>query len=127
MRHRVDHRKLGRTQAHRKAMLARWPHLDDVAFEHSWGGIMAFTTNNGTVFGEVAPDIFAVLTHDISPMTRGAASGRLLADLMEGQDSDLLSAILDIPQARRLPPRPFLDLGVAWKLHAIHRAGAREF
>ncbi|MBV38912.1 MAG: hypothetical protein CMM23_09725 [Rhodospirillaceae bacterium] len=43
-------------------------------------------------------------------MTCGAASGRLLADLMEGYDSVLLSAILDIPQARRLPSRPFHDL-----------------
>ena len=32
---------------HRDAMLARWPQFRNVKFEHSWGGIMAFTVNNG--------------------------------------------------------------------------------
>ena len=112
---------------HRAAMLARWPHFKDVRFEHSWGGIMAFTTNNGAVFGEAEPGLYAVLTNDVSPMTRGAASGRLLAEYIEGCDSGLLSSILSVPSARRLPPRPILDLGIAWRLHAMHRAGANEF
>ena len=112
---------------HREAMLARWPQLKNVRFDHSWGGIMAFTTNNGAVFGEVEPNLYAVLTNDVSPMTRGAASGRLLAEYMEGFDSKLLASVLSIPTARRLPPRPILDLGIAWRLHAMHRAGASEF
>ena len=88
---------------------------------------MAFTINSGAVFGEIEPGLFAVLTNDIGPMTRGAASGRLLAEYMEGQDSELLSSILSMPMAKRLPPRPILDLGIAWRLHAMHRAGASEF
>ena len=112
---------------HRDAMLARWPQFKDVKFEHSWGGIMAFTTNNGAVFGEVEPGLYAVLTNDVSPMTRGAATGRLLAEYIAGCDSELLNSVLSMPTARRLPPRPILDLGVAWRLHAMHRAGAKEF
>lgn len=112
---------------HRDAMLARWPQFRDVKFEHSWGGIMAFTTNNGAVFGEIEPGLYAVLTNDIAPMTRGAASGRLLAEYMEGCESELLASVLSMPMARRLPPRPILDLGIAWRLHAMHRAGASEF
>ena len=112
---------------HRAAMLARWPQFKDVKFEHSWGGIMAFTTNNGAVFGETEPGLFAVLTNDVSPMTRGAASGRLLAEYMEGCESELLTSVLAMPMAKRLPPRPILDLGIAWRLHAMHRAGAEEF
>ncbi len=112
---------------HRDAMLARWPHFQHVKFEHSWGGIMAFTTNNGAVFGEIEPGLFAVLTNDVSPMTRGAASGRLLAEYIEAHDSELLTSILSMPMGKRLPPRPILDLGIAWRLHAMHRAGAKEF
>ncbi|MCG8546048.1 MAG: FAD-binding oxidoreductase, partial [Alphaproteobacteria bacterium] len=112
---------------HRRAMLARWPDLADLKFEHSWGGMMAFTANNGAIFGEISPGLYAVLTHDVAPMTRGAVCGRLLAEYMEGQDSDLLRSVLAIPFARRLPPRPFLDLGVAWKLHQMRRVGAKEF
>lgn len=97
---------------HRKAMLDRWPGFSDVEFEHSWGGAMAFTSNNGAVFGEYDRNLYAILTNDISPMTRGEASGALLAEYMQGIDSDLLSIQLGFPSSRRLPPRPFLDLGI---------------
>ena len=50
---------------------------------------MSFTGNNGAIFGEMKPGLFVVMTSDIGPLTRGAASGRLLAEFMEGQDSDL--------------------------------------
>jgi glycine/D-amino acid oxidase-like deaminating enzyme len=100
---------------HRRAMSNRWPSLANLPFEHSWGGIMAFTRNNGTVFGSYGPNLFAVLTNDVSPMTRGEAAGTLLAEHIEGFDSDLLAVQMSIPGAARIPPRPFLDLGV--KLH----------
>ncbi len=112
---------------HRKAMTSRWPGLARTPFQHSWGGIMAFTWNDGTVFGELEPGLFAVLTNDVSPMTRGAAAGRLLADLMEDQASDLLSTQLSIPQARRLPPRPFLVLGIALRRGLLRAVAHREF
>ena len=94
------------SRIHRKAMLKRWPGLESAKFVHGWGGTMAFTWNDGTVFGEYAPNLYAVLTNDVSPMTRGAAAGRLLADFMDGRDSNLLSLQLEIPGASRLPPRP---------------------
>lgn len=101
---------------HTKAMLARWPALKGLTFEHSWGGIMAFTRNNGSVFGEMRKNLYAILTNDVSPMTRGEAAGKLLAEYMEGQDSELLSVQLSIPEASKVPARPMLDVGVAMKL-----------
>ena len=112
---------------HRSALIARWPDLADLPFAYSWGGVMAFTTNDGSVFGELAPNLYAILTNDVSPMTRGAVSGRLLAELIEGDDSDLLSVMMGFPHAQRLAPRPLLDLGVAWKLNQVRRKGAKEF
>ncbi|WP_166416392.1 NAD(P)/FAD-dependent oxidoreductase [Cochlodiniinecator piscidefendens] len=112
---------------HRKSLRARWPELANLPFEHSWGGIMAFTWNDGSIFGEIQPGLFAVLTNDVSPMTRGTASGRLLADLMEGHDSQLLDLQLSLPEARRLPPRPFLDLGIAFQRAKLHFAARDEF
>ena len=112
---------------HRDAMLARWPGFADLEFEHSWGGIMAFTWNDGTIFGEIESGVFAVLTNDVSPMTRGAAAGRLLAEHMEGVDSDLLEVQLKMPQAKQLPPRPFLDLGIAVRRGLLHLAARKEF
>ncbi|WP_175556872.1 NAD(P)/FAD-dependent oxidoreductase [Shimia gijangensis] len=112
---------------HRRSMAARWPGLADVPFEHSWGGIMAFTWNDGAIFGEVDSGIFAVLTNDVSPMTRGTASGRLLADYMEGRDSDLLQLQLGIDEAKRLPPRPFLDVGIAYERAKLRWVAKQEF
>lgn len=112
---------------HRRAMINRWPGLKDTAYEHSWGGVMAFTQNNGGVFGEYQPNLYAILTNDVSPMTRGTAAGALLAELMEGHQSDLLNLQLDIPAASRLPPRPILDLGIAMRKGALHWAARREF
>ncbi|MGI9294929.1 MAG: NAD(P)/FAD-dependent oxidoreductase [Pseudomonadales bacterium] len=112
---------------HRHAMVKRWPGLRQTEFETTWGGVMAFTQNNGGVFGEFKPNLFAILTNDVSPMTRGAAAGALLADLMEGRESDLLALQLSIPEASRLPPRPFLDLGIAWHKGALRWAARQEF
>lgn len=122
-----NHRLRSISAMHRQAMLRRWPEMHAVDFEHCWGGVMAFTTNNGSLFGEIEPGLFVVLTSDVSPMTRGASSGLLLADLMENRDSELLDVQLSIPEARRLPPRPILDLGVAWHKGALHFAAHREF
>lgn len=88
---------------------------------------MAFTDNNGGIFGEYQPNLFAILTNDVSPMTRGTAAGALLADLMQGIQSDLLELQLGIPEASRLPPRPILDLGVAWRKGALYWAARKEF
>ncbi len=112
---------------HRGALVTRWPELADLDLAYTWGGVMAFTTNDGAVFGELEPNLYAILTNDVSPMTRGAISGRLLAELIEGQDSDLLGVMMSFPHAQRLVPRPILDLGIAWKLNQVRRNGAKEF
>lgn len=115
------------SKMHRKSLRSRWPELAETPFEHCWGGAMAFTWNDGAVFGELQPGLFAVLTNDVSPMTRGAAAGRLLADLMEGHDSELLETQLSIPGASRLPPRPFLDIGIALRRGLLHMVARDEF
>ena len=115
------------SKLHRNGMLNRWPELKKTRFAHCWGGTIAFTWNDGAIFGEYAPGLYAVLTNDVSPMTRAAASGRLLADLMEGEESDLLSLQLGIPGASRLPPRPFLDIGIAIRRRLLQVAARKEF
>lgn len=112
---------------HRRAMTARWPDLEQLPFEHSWGGIMAFTRNNGSVFGKFGPNLYAVLTNDVSPMTRGEAAGNMLAEYMEGVDSELLSLQLSIPGASRLPPRPLLDIGIGLRRAYLHLVARNEF
>lgn len=112
---------------HRRALNARWPALSELRFEFSWGGAMAFTTNSGSVFGEYGKNLFAILTNDVSPMTRGEASGGLLAEFMEGQDSELLALQMSLPEAKRLPPRPFLDAGILLRQKYMSLKCGEEF
>ncbi|MCL4676749.1 MAG: FAD-binding oxidoreductase, partial [Pararhodobacter sp.] len=125
--HPVTESRLARIVAkHRRAMAHRWPRLADLPFRHSWGGTLAFTQNNGTIFGEYEPGLFAILTNDVSPMTRGEAAGGLLAEYMEKQDSDLLALQLASPGANRLPPRPFLDIGIGLRSSYLGVIAGRE-
>ena len=111
---------------HRESIKRRWPQLAAIEFTDTWGGIMAFTRNDGAVFGKVDEDIFAVVTSDISPVTRGTMAGKLLADYVVGADSELLRLQLGIPKAGLLPPDPVLRFVVNHQFRRIRARGALE-
>ncbi len=111
---------------HRQALVARWPSLAEVAFEHTWGGVMAFTRNDGAVFGRLEDGIHGVVTSDVSPVTRGTMAGTLLADLIVGHDSELLRIQQGFPRAGRLPPDPVMGILVNRRLKKIRAEGAVE-
>ncbi|EDZ41227.1 MAG TPA: hypothetical protein DHC76_10455 [Rhodobacteraceae bacterium] len=60
-------------------------------------------------------------------MTRGEAAGGLLAEFMQGQQSELLSVQMSIPGASRLPPRPFLDIGIGIRKAYLRSVARDEF
>ncbi len=93
---------------HRESVIARWPALKDVPFIATWGGIMGFTRNEGGIFGEIGDGVYAVLTTDAAPMTRGTAVGKLLAEQLCGIDSEELQILKSVPKAAWLPPDPIL-------------------
>jgi len=69
---------------------------------------MGFTRNEGGIFGEIGQGLYAVLSTDAAPMTRGAAAGKLLAEQIAGIDSEELRIMQAIPKAALLPPDPIL-------------------
>jgi glycine/D-amino acid oxidase-like deaminating enzyme len=93
---------------HRQSLRARWPALAEVEFVATWGGIMGFTRNEGAIFGEIRDGLYAVLTTDAAPMTRGIATGKLLAEQLSGIDSEELRILQSVPKAAMLPPDPIL-------------------
>ena len=111
---------------HRRALRRRWPELADVPFVSTWGGMLGFTRNDGTVFGRVTDRVYAVISSDASPVTRGTASGMLLAEHVCGVHSALLEVMLSMPGAGLLPPDPLLRMLVNHRLRRIERDGARE-
>ena len=111
---------------HRQRIVKRWPALGEVDFEGTWGGIMAFTRNEGTVWGAVADDLYILMTTDTAPMTRGAALGKLLAEDLSGVDSEELRTLAAMPQAAFVPPDPILKFYTERRIKGIERDEAGE-
>ncbi len=124
---RMEAADLARSRAnHAEAIRRRWPSLDGIELEHTWGGIIAYTRNQGALFGSLDDGLWAVTAADAGPMTRGTITGGLLADLIVGADSELLDIQLSLGKAGLLPPEPILGLVVNHRLAAVRRQGAAE-
>ncbi len=111
---------------HRDSLRRRWPALADVAFIATWGGIMGFTRNEGGIFGEIGDGLYAVLTTDAAPMTRGTATGKLLAEQISGVDSEELRILQSVPKAALLPPDPILRFVAERRIRKFEASEAAE-
>jgi glycine/D-amino acid oxidase-like deaminating enzyme len=114
---RVGERDLARIRAeHRRSLGARWPGLEQVDLEFSWGGVIGMSLNQGQFFGRLGPELYASLGYNGTGVAMGTASGMLLADYAVGADSALLGDALALPRPAWLPPQPFLGWGVRFTL-----------
>ena len=109
---------------HRRSFANRFPMLPGVDFEYTWGGSLALSRNHSSQFGELAPNVFGALCCNGLGITRGTATGKLLADWLAGEKSDLIDFLLEAPAPNANPPEPFLSMGVNINLKwGQHRAG----
>ena len=111
-------------KSHRKAFENRWPHIKDVPFSHSWGGALSLSRNGEPVFGELRPNVYGTVVHNGVGIARGTISGKLLAEMIVGEDSDLLRQM----QAKGRPNKnlPMQDLGVRINARARRIIAGRE-
>jgi glycine/D-amino acid oxidase-like deaminating enzyme len=125
---RVSRRVRSRVQKeHRRSLLARWPALEGIELEFTWGGVMGMTLNQGQFFGALDDDLYASVGYNGSGIALGTASGLLLADHALGADSDLLRDARSLPGPSWIPPEPLLGLGVHATLAFLgSRAGAER-
>lgn len=124
----------GARRAHAAALSRRFPALfppgagpDDgpVGLEHTWQGVMGATPSRRHFFGHVDAGVWATAGFTGAGIAQGTIAGRLLADLVCGEDSDLLRRMLALPLPGRIPPRPVQDLGIRWRVARMN-AGAGE-
>ncbi|GHT96541.1 hypothetical protein FACS1894116_13860 [Betaproteobacteria bacterium] len=106
---------------HHQELFDRWfPALKGVTIENTWSGYICISRNDGAGFGEVAPDVYTAVCDNGLGWTKGTISGLLIADKASGTDNPLIATYEAIGQPSRLPPRPFLDVGVSarfsWEL-----------
>lgn len=109
---------------HRASFANRFPMLPDVEFEYTWGGSLALSRNHTSQFGELAPNVYGALCCNGLGVTRGTATGKLLADWLAGERTEMTEFLLGSPGPNRNPPEPFLSFGVNFNLKwGQHRSG----
>lgn len=117
-------RKRWAAKTHRRSFERRWPALADVPFEHSWGGALSLSRNGEPVFGQLAPRIYGTVVHNGVGIARGTISGKLLAELILGHDSDELAQMLTTGRPNR--NLPFQNLGVRINARSRRLIAGRE-
>jgi glycine/D-amino acid oxidase-like deaminating enzyme len=104
---------------HRRKFDARFPTLAHVPFEATWTGFLCLSKNLAPGFGRHQANVFSAVCQNGVGVTKGTQSGILIADLACGIDNPLIADIEALGQPNRVPPEPFLGLGVranlAWQ------------
>ncbi|AGB82326.1 glycine/D-amino acid oxidase, deaminating [Serratia sp. FGI94] len=98
--------------AHRQSFARRFPMLPDVGFDYSWSGAICLSENHEGFFGQLAPNVYGALCCNGLGITRGTATGTLLADMIAGQRNELIDFLLASPGPNKPPQEPFLSIGV---------------
>lgn len=106
--------------AHLAGLRKRFPGLGKLRFDHTWAGVFCMTRNWASFFGRLDEGVFGALGYCGVGMARGTISGRLLAEIVTGAESELIEHVKRVSGPRRLPPEPVLGLGIRAKL-AQHR------
>ena len=94
----------------------RFPMLDKLEFETTWAGVFCMTRNWASIFGRLDRGVFASLGYAGIGVPRGTISGKLLAEHALGSESELTRDVQALSGPKRLPPEPFLGLGVRARL-----------
>ncbi|WP_369986560.1 NAD(P)/FAD-dependent oxidoreductase [Pseudomonas xanthosomatis] len=111
---------------HRESFERRFPMLAGTPFDYTWGGSMCLSRNHLSHFGTLAPNIHAALCCNGLGITRGTATGTLLADWLAGERDELIDFLLGSDGPNRNPPEPLLSLGVNLNLHWGQRRAGLE-
>jgi len=97
---------------HEASLKNRFPMLPNLTLEYTWGGPLCLSRNGEPVFGELASGVYGAFCLNGVGIARGTAYGKLLADHIAGEQSELLDIMLKAGKPNKLPSEPFLGWGV---------------
>lgn len=98
---------------HQRSFERRFPMLEGLELEYTWGGPLCLSVNNGALFGRRGDGLFEAVGCNGLGLSRGSASGKLIAEYALGHDSELVRQLLNQPHPRSLPVRPIADVAVS--------------
>ncbi|MGF6722120.1 glycine/D-amino acid oxidase-like deaminating enzyme [Paraburkholderia sp. GAS41] len=98
---------------HQRSFDRRFPMLKDVELEYTWGGALCLSANSGALFGKRDDGLYQAIGCNGLGLSRGSASGKVIAEYALGMTNDLTQQLLGQPKPRPLPIRPIADQAVS--------------
>ncbi|KAG8152387.1 NAD(P)/FAD-dependent oxidoreductase [Burkholderia catarinensis] len=111
---------------HQRSFDRRFPMLKGVELEYTWGGPLCLSANNGALFGRRSDGIFEAVGCNGLGLSRGSASGKLIAEYALGRSNELVTQLLKQPHPRSLPVRPIVDVAVSATIWAKEFSAGAE-
>ena len=103
----------------------RFPQLPDNIIQSTWSGIVSRTRNSSQIFEKINNNIFAAGCYNGSGIGVGTLFGEQIALMASNNQTDEISVIKQRKKPNRLPPQPFLNVGIYTRL-AYERFKARS-
>ena len=100
------------TNSHNESFKARFPMLDKVCMEYSWGGRLCLSLNNVFAQGEVDEGVYSACCQNGLGTAKGTAIGIVTAEKITGTINSLVPDFVDEEAPKKLMPKPFMWLGV---------------
>ncbi|SIS80706.1 NAD(P)/FAD-dependent oxidoreductase [Neptunomonas antarctica] len=117
----------GIQERHREGLEHRYPTLKHVGIEYTWGGATSLSANFETYFGKLEEGIYSSGCDQSVGAARGTISGMMLADMLSGRHSKLLTNMQEVSGSpSRLPPKPLLRIGVPLRMAMARLASRTE-
>jgi glycine/D-amino acid oxidase-like deaminating enzyme len=97
----------------------RFPQLAGLRMEHAWAGLLCLTLNSVAVMKQLDDGVYSGCVQNGLGTARGTLTGIGAAELACGRTSDVTRFFTAQERPKRLPPRPFQEIGanvvLQWK------------
>jgi len=105
-----------RSIKHKIGIKKRFPQLPDNIIQSSWSGIVSRTRNSSQIFEKIDDKIFVAGCYNGSGIGVGTLFGEQIAIKASNENSKEIEIIEARNKPTRLPPQPFLNLGIKTRL-----------
>ena len=97
-----------------------FPSFAEVPLEDAWGGPIDVSPTHLPTFGSLAPgNVYYALGYTGNGVAPSHLAGKVIADLVRGDDTDATRLPMVNPKPRMFPPQPFRSIGAAVIRRAI--------
>jgi len=111
---------------HEDTLRKRFAMLPDLGFEDTWGGVLCMSRNHVPKCGALADGIWAAVCQNGVGAAKGTISGRAVAELATGADTDLVADMTAYEELQRFPPAFITNLAFRARIAHAEFTGRKE-